>query len=52
MGGTRPITIKKHVSFPVYGLDFTADGLLIAAGGEGPNGSGIKNNLVRFLFPK
>jgi hypothetical protein len=46
---TRPITIKKSVEFPVYGLDFTAEDLLIAGGGGGPNGSGVKNSLVGAL---
>lgn len=47
MGSSKPITIKKRVDFPVYGLDFTADDTLIAAGGGGANRSGVKNNLVK-----
>lgn len=47
MGQQKPITIRKRVDFPVYGLDFTADDTLIAAGGGGANRSGIKNNLVK-----
>lgn len=48
----RPLTIKKRVNFPVYGLDFTADDILIAAGGGGANRSGVKNNLasIRYIF--
>lgn len=48
---THPITIKKHVDFPVYGLDFTADDLLVAGGGGGANNSGVKNNLVGLDIP-
>jgi hypothetical protein len=46
MGVQRPTTIKKRVDFPVYGLGFTADDILIAGGGGGANGCGVKNNLV------
>lgn len=42
----KPITIKHNVNFPVYGLDFTADDILIAGGGGGANNSGVKNHLV------
>ncbi|KAI8643185.1 quinon protein alcohol dehydrogenase-like superfamily [Parasitella parasitica] len=48
MGVVRPIIIKSKVDFPVYGLDFTADDILIAGGGGGPNRSGVKNNLISF----
>lgn len=48
MGVIRPITITSKVDFPVYGLDFTADDILIAGGGGGANRSGVKNNLVSF----
>lgn len=48
MGVIRPITIRNKVDFPVYGLDFTADDILIAGGGGGANRSGVKNNLVRY----
>jgi hypothetical protein len=47
MGIERPTTIKTKVDFPVYGLDFTADDLLVAGGGGGANRSGVKNNLVK-----
>lgn len=50
MGVKRPTTIKKRVDFPVYGLDFTADDLLVAGGGGGANRSGVKNNLVTYLL--
>lgn len=46
MGVFRPVTIRNKVDFPVYGLDFTADDILIAGGGGGANRSGVKNNLV------
>lgn len=46
MGVVRPITIRNKVDFPVYGLDFTADDILIVGGGGGANRSGVKNNLV------
>ncbi|EPB92233.1 hypothetical protein HMPREF1544_00802 [Mucor circinelloides 1006PhL] len=48
MGVVRPITIRNKVDFPVYGLDFTADDILIVGGGGGANRSGVKNNLVSF----
>ncbi|CEP11647.1 hypothetical protein [Parasitella parasitica] len=48
MGVVRPIIIKTKVEFPVYGLDFTADDILLVGGGGGPNRSGVKNNLVSF----
>ncbi|GAN03353.1 pkinase-domain-containing protein [Mucor ambiguus] len=48
MGVVRPIIIRNKVDFPVYGLDFTADDVLIAGGGGGANHSGVKNNLVSF----
>lgn len=49
MGSSKPVTIKKRVDFPVYGLDFTADDTLIAAGGGGANRSGVKNNMVKYI---
>lgn len=52
MGVIRPITITSKVDFPVYGLDFTADDILIAGGGGGANRSGVKNNLVIYQLIK
>lgn len=47
---SHPQTIKKRVDFPVYGLAFTANDILIAGGGGGANRSGVKNNLASIFF--
>ncbi|KAI8370414.1 quinon protein alcohol dehydrogenase-like superfamily [Radiomyces spectabilis] len=44
----RPVTFVKRFDFPVYGVDFSVDDQVIAAGGGGANRSGVKNKLMSF----
>ncbi|KAI8992024.1 quinon protein alcohol dehydrogenase-like superfamily [Mycotypha africana] len=37
---------EKRVEFPIYGVDFTADGILVLIGGGGANHPGVNNHLT------
>ncbi|ORX63030.1 WD40 repeat-like protein [Hesseltinella vesiculosa] len=49
----RPTTIKKRLDFPVYGVEFGPDDLLVVGGGGGANCPVLKNKMVQLqIDPK
>ncbi|KAI8098728.1 WD40-repeat-containing domain protein [Halteromyces radiatus] len=45
----RIVTFKKRVDFPVYGLQFSMDNQLVAAGGDGASTTGTKNKIIKLM---